>query len=392
MKKTKFKFLGLTFISLAFLSVIILSCQYFKSYSTPYVLNSINHNETENTSTNHKMIGVWVPYLDLNIGDPLNTEEKFKNKFDEIVKIAKQNKANTLIVHVRSHGDALYKSKYFPWSHILTGTQGKDPGFDPLKYIVKICHENNLKIHAWINPLRVKLGNSPGELCSSNPYFKFDPERHFIKIKDNLYYNPSYPEIRELIVNGTKEIVQNYEVDAIHMDDYFYPENNCENLKQFNNISKKEAINLLVKEMHDAVKNANPNAEFGISPPGNLKKCDLIGIDINTWANSPNYIDYICPQIYWSTDFKDMPFEPTAKKWKELFKKNKSTKIYCGLALYKAGSIADGGTWKNKNNILADEFKICKKLNFDGIMIYSWNFLKSADTQKELENLLNELN
>ena len=389
MKKSKF--FRTAFFSLAFLALIILVCKYTKSYNKSYNVPSFSQNKKD-TTENNQMIGVWVPYLDLNINDPENTEEKFKNKFDEIVNVSKQNKANTLIIHVRSHGDAMYNSKYFPWSHILTGTQGKNPGFDPLEYMVKSCHENNLKIHAWINPLRIKLPSNPTELCPSNPYFKFSSEKYFIKSGDSLYYNPSYPEIRELIVNGIKEIVQNYKVDAIHIDDYFYPEGTYEYFEQFKNISKKEAINSLVKEIYSTIKNINSNVEFGISPPGNPQKCDTVGADIKTWAENSGFIDYICPQIYWSTNFNEMPFENTAKTWKKLFKNNNKIKLYCGLAIYKAGSdLADKGTWKSKNNILANEFKICKNLNFDGIIIYAWSYLKSECTKTELENLLNEL-
>ena len=392
MKKKKLKFLMSAFVSFVFLASIILMCQHIKSYNNSYTVSSIYKNKTENNKSNEQMVGIWVPYLDLNINSPENTEKKFKNKFDEIVKTAKQNCANTLSVHVHSHGDAMYKSEYFPWSHFLTGTQGKNPGFDPLEYMTKTCHENGLKIHAWVNPMRIKLQSCPPELCPSNPRFKFGEEKYFIKSNGSLYYNPSYPEIRKLIVNGIKEIVQNYSVDAIHIDDYFYPENTDENLEQFSGISKKEAINLLIKEIYSSIKSTNPNVEFGISPAGNLEKCDIIGADIKNWAENPGYIDYICPQIYWSTEFSKMPFENTAKKWKGIFENSKNIKLYCGLALYKAGTTADNGTWKSKNNILADEIKICKNLNFDGIMIYSWRYLKSPDAKNELENLLKSLN
>ena len=393
MKKNKFKLLWIIFISFAFLSSVILTCRCFKPSGKSSEPVLANQSKPEITSTEAQMIGVWVPFMDLTINDPEDTEKKFKNKFDDIVKTAKQNKANTLIVHVRSHGDAMYKSDYFPWSHFLTGTQGQDPGFDPLEYMVKTCHENNLKIHAWINPLRIKFSTNPNTLCQTNPYFNFDSKKQIIKSQGNLYYNPSYPEVRELIANGVKEIVQNYDVDAMHIDDYFYPETDCEVLEQFGGISKKEAVNLLIKKIYSTIKETKPNVEFGISPAGNLKKCDLIGADIQTWIDNPGYADYICPQIYWSMDFDIMPFENTAKTWKELFKNNNNKiKLYCGLALYKAGSKEfDGGTWKDKNDILANEFKICKNLNFDGIIIYAWNHLKSNDAKPELENLLHEL-
>ena len=114
-----------------------------------------------------------------------------------------------------------------------------------------------------------------------------------------------------------------------------------------------------------------------------------MGADVKTWCEKNGYIDYICPQIYWSLDFKTKPFEKTAKEWRNLVK-NKNVNLYCGLALYKIGTDADNGTWKGKNNILAREFKISKKLNYNGVILYSYGHICSEKTTKEMQNLKKE--
>ena len=124
-----------------------------------------------------EMRAVWVPYMSLAMnGEKDQSETAFHKKFDAIVSGAKEKGLNTLIVHVRPFGDALYPSQYFPWSHILTGTQGVNPGYDPLEYMVKAAHAAGLKIHAWVNPLRIQTSGTPSILAQSNPYSRWKEE------------------------------------------------------------------------------------------------------------------------------------------------------------------------------------------------------------------------
>ena len=124
---------------------------------------------------------------------------------------------NTLIVQVRPFGDAFYRSSLFPRSHLLTGTQGQDPGYDPLEYMVKAAHENGLEIHAWVNPLRIQLNINPSELAENNPYTQWSQDeskkRWVVEYESGKYFNPAYAEVRKYIADGVKEIVQNYDVD-----------------------------------------------------------------------------------------------------------------------------------------------------------------------------------
>ena len=340
--------------------------------------------------------GMWVPYIDLDVSKSENTKESFEKRFRDIVSTAKNHNINTLIVHVRSHGDALYSSKIFPTSHILTGNQGEAINFDPLKYMVETAHENNLKFHAWINPLRISSVSAPEKICESNPCNSKILKDKLIKHSGGLIYNPAYPEVRKLVCDGIKEIAENYSVDAIHFDDYFYPE--PENMlsddraysasKRANqNLEdwRKENINLLIKEAHDTIKNINPQIEFGISPPGNTQKCLKAGIDVPAWLGG-GYVDYICPQIYWSLEFSDMPFANALNDWKNLVK-NSSVKFYVGLALYKACTDADCGTWKNDSKILAKEFDLACKSGAKGIMLYSANYFEKLKGAEEIKNL-----
>ena len=151
----------------------------------------------------------------------------FKKYFTQVVKKGKSIGMNCVIVHVRPFGDAMYKSKYFPWSKCISGKQGKNPGYDPLKIMTSVAHANGMKIEAWINPYRVAAGSANyNKLSSKNPARKWHKNkktrRNVLAYKGSLYYNPAKAQVRKLIVNGVKEIVQNYDVDGIHMDDYFY--------------------------------------------------------------------------------------------------------------------------------------------------------------------------
>lgn len=391
-------------LPLVFCFAVLGSCKIINYYkkrnieNTPPKTSQISN--TVYDDSQEEMRGLWVPFIDLEINSNENTQQKFENKFQNIISKAKNHKINTLIVHVRSHGDALYPSKIFPWSHLLTGKQGIAPSFDPLKYMVKESHKNNLRFHAWINPLRIKSKTCPNELSKENPCFKNDFEKHTITHVDGVCYNPGCSEIQNLVIEGVKEIVENYNVDGIHFDDYFYPEKQNAITKDllFEEYSKKEKnpvnesewrknnITEIVKKTYQTIKQVNPNIQFGISPPGIIEKCYKEGADVNLWLTNEGYLDYICPQIYWSIDFEEMPFEKTALKWKNI-KHNPNIKIYSGLALYKIGTDLDKNTWKNSNDIIKKEVQILRNLNYNGFVLYSSKYLDCPETEIELKNL-----
>ena len=158
--------------------------------------------------------------MDLDMYGTDRSYKSFKRKFKNIANKAKEKKFNTLIVQVRPFSDALYESSYYPYSHIISGAQGKNPGYDPLKYMCAYSHKLGLKIHAWINPYRVR-STSDLKLSANNPYK--NNKNLGVKVDDGIYYNPALSGVRKLIENGIKEIINNYDVDGIQFDDYFYP-------------------------------------------------------------------------------------------------------------------------------------------------------------------------
>ena len=348
-----------------------------------------------------EMRGVWVSYLSLNISSKEDCEEKFKEKFDKIAEKSKNSGFNTLIVQVRPFSDSLYSSKIFPTSHLLTGVQGEKIYFDPLQYMCEKCHESGLKIHAWVNPYRVKLKESEFEMSADNPAVV--DEGLTVNYDGGIYYNPALESVRNLITNGVKEIAENYDVDGIQFDDYFYPtEDEIFDKAQYsqyissnkNALSlgewRKNNVNMLIADVYLAIKSINKNIEFGISPQGNIENNDKLFADVYSWCGVNGYIDYICPQLYYSLDNPAKPFEKALKEWLDV-KKHKGLKLYIGLAGYKGGSDSDSGTWLDNDDILAQEIDILREKKADGFMLYSYEALENEENKKEVENVINLL-
>lgn len=411
-KKKKFTFCIMLIITLTI--AFIFYPQEENSKTDNNVINTSN-NTTKTTTTykdivsdNEEMRAVWVSYI--SFGDISGGETVFKEKVSEIINTALENKMNTLIVHIRSHSDALYKSKIFPYSHILTGTQGKNPNYDPLEYFINEAHNAGLEFHAWINPLRIKVGDTPSVLSENNLYniWKNDNDSSnddwTIEWNGDIYLNPAYPEVREIIINGVIEVIENYDVDAIHFDDYFYPTTSKEYDKTAYNkyldsigdssvpLSHSQwrtwNINTLISGVYSAIHSKSNHIKFGISPQGNIANNETINADIKTWCSTYGYVDYICPQIYVSLTHPLLPFEDTAKEWKNIVTCD-NIKLYCGLAVYKAGSDADDGTWLESDDILANEIQYIRNEGFDGFALYSYEYLQNPQTKEEVANVIN---
>jgi len=344
---------------------------------------------------------VWIPYMSVVNLTP--------EKIDSMVALCKESGANAIMFHVRPFGDALYESMYFPYSHLLNGTQGVGnvDGFDPLAYIIDKAHENGMQLHAWVNPLRIQLagGRVPAQLSADNPYNVWrnddDPSNDdwVIDYDGGKFYNPAAEEVRTLIVNGMAELAANYNVDGVHWDDYFYPADDeafddsaryssylasggTMTLRQW----RTNNINLLIRDVYSKVKATNSNCVFGISPAGNIENCLAAGADVYEWCSGEGYIDYICPQIYWTFDSTAAPFAGRTDEWKAMVT-NPEIKFYVGLALYKAGSDQDGGKWLRSDRIIADQVQYLRDVNADGFMLYSYDYLTGEQTAEEMKNL-----
>lgn len=346
-----------------------------------------------------EMRGVWVTYMDLDMQSTDQSYKSFKKKFKYIADTAKKDKFNTLIVQVRPFSDALYNSSYFPYSHILTGKQGKNPGYDPLKYMCKYTHKLNMKIHAWVNPYRIRNSSSL-KLSSDNPYK--NNRKLGVKVGDGLYYNPADRNVRKLIENGVVEIVKNYDVDGIQFDDYFYPTkaerfDNEQYMNYVRNVGAGKAIslddwrltnvNILIAECYSLIHHTKKNVVFGISPQGNIENDYDLYADVRSWCSKAGYIDYICPQLYYSLKNPALKFETALNNWSKLDYSDKVT-LYIGIAGYKTGTDSDSGTWSYSDRILQEEVKLVRKRKLKGFMFYSFANLDSEQAAKEVSNLI----
>ena len=342
-------------------------------------------------------------------------EENFKKKFDGIVEASKKHGINALIVHVRPCGDSMFLSDYFPYSHILTGVQGEDPGYDAMKYMVDKTHESGLEFHAWINPLRIKVSETPPELSDYSPYSIWQNDadesndRYTMEYDGGIYLNPAYPEVREYIIGSIKEIVSRYDVDGIHFDDYFYTDSgeDYDREEYESYLSEHDGepddsvmsqlewrtanINSLISGVYSAIKAENSDVVFGISPQGNIENDLAMGADVYSWGSVEGYCDYLCPQNYFNNENSVLPYNKAVDDWRELVTSDK-VKLYIGLGLYKAGSDEDDGTWLERDDNIKTQFEYGRSKNVDGFMLYSFDYLENEQSAKEMEKLMKYLN
>lgn len=366
---------------------------------------------TAAVTASSEMRAVWVPYMSLDMSRETDKSEKaFLKKFGNIVTVAKNCGMNTLVVQVRPFGDALYPSEYFPWSHTVGGTQGVNPGYDPLKSMVAVAHQAGLKIQAWVNPLRIQVNGVPSILAQGNLYNKWKSDSakagYVVDAGSGKYYNPAYPEVRKLVADGVKEIAKNYDVDGVQFDDYFYPTQDASFDKAAYDSYSAEAakngvplgleewrqanINAMVALVYSGLKSVKPNMPFGISPQGNVENDKKMGADVSAWCSTKGYVDFICPQLYYNFENPVLPFNTAAEIWRKTVT-NADVKLYLGLAVYKAGSDVDSGTWKKSSNILAQQVEAGRKISCDGFMFYSWEYLDNSQTKEEIQNVMKVL-
>lgn len=349
-----------------------------------------NSRKTEKTPSENDMRGVWVSVFDMPL--PIESEEKFSENIENMFSDIQQKNFNNVFVQVRAYCDAFYRSDIFPFSRFLTGVQGKDPGFDPMELMIKSAHAHNLKFHAWINPYRILSENDPSKLSPDSPASKFieKDDGSVYTCEHGIYFNPASAEAQKLILDGVREIVGNYDVDGIHIDDYFYPTMD-ENIdkKQFDSYGgdlslsqwRMMNVNSFVSGMYCAVKSADSSLTVSVSPCGSIESnYSLHFADVKKWLCTQGYADLIIPQIYFGFENEENPFEKTLSQWKNL-PRHESVRLAVGLALYKGGqedNFAGSGKneWLENSDIIKRQCEMIKDL---GYVMYSYSYTSNEE-------------
>ena len=304
---------------------------------------------------------MWVSYLEWAAMD-FSTEDAFRAGVVQLLDNCTGLGLNTVLAQVRPFGDALYRSSLFPWSHLCTGVQGQDPGFDPLDVLLQEAHARGISVEAWVNPYRLRSSAAmPPNLADSN-LANTHPE-WVCTVDEGLYLNPAEPAAADYVVQGVAELVQNYAVDGIHFDDYFYPTTDESiDAAQFaasgaGNLAawRRENVTALVRAVHDTVKAADPTLRFGISPQGNPDNDENQQYsDVTGWLASGGgdaVVDYLCPQVYWGQGFAlhngstRFAFENIVPAWLA-YPRAADVALYFGLGAYRVG-VGDGGSNEN---------------------------------------------
>ncbi|MBR1810838.1 MAG: family 10 glycosylhydrolase [Clostridia bacterium] len=365
----------------------------------------------ERMDTLREMRGFWMTYAEIGALYQHGERGFYDTLLSNFQMLAKKG-FNTVFFHARAFADAFYPSAIFPWSSYLTGTQGVAPGIDPLALAVSAAHACGLQLHAWINPYRVSYNNDITALSDGNPakQMRDSGNDDMLLISDSgIYFDPSYPEVQRLILDGVREILAAYAVDGIHIDDYFYPTDvgtldSAEYhayIDNGGNLSlgdwRRANVNSLVSGMYAAVKTARPDIPFGVSPGGIMDtNYNSYYADVEYWVKNTGYCDYIIPQIYFGFLNKNYGFDPLFAAWTALCD-GADVKLYIGLAMYKtgaedsyAGSAAGREEWLQNSDVVARQIKIIRdNAVCSGFCLFSYtdlvgnqtNAIKAAEAQ-----------
>lgn len=344
-------------------------------------MNGIFGNELYRSLNFHKQKAMWFTYMDYENILSQKSEEEFSEIISERFENASELGINTVYVQIRAFGDAYYPSEIFCKGKFYT-----DESFDPLQIMIDKAHSYGLSFHAWINPMRLmkkdEISSQPKSeierVCVAQENFIFEYEGRY-------YLDPSYSDTVDIVCRGIEEIVRNYNVDGIHIDDYFYPSQEVSDADEFKKSGKdniadwrRENINVLVRSLYNTVKSINKGILFGISPQGNIETdYEKQYADVEKWLSEGGYCDYIVPQIYYGYENSECPFEETLNEWKSISDGN--TALIIGLCTYKngtedkwAGKGAD--EWIINDDVTSRQVTDCTDdPEVDGIALYSYS-------------------
>ena len=350
------------------------------------------------------MRGVWVSSV-ANIDYPSQqglSADQLKSEADTILNNIAAMGLNTVFLQVRPSADALYPSALFPWSRYVSGTAGQAPDgdFDVLAYWVEGAHSRGLQLHAWLNPYRItRDGKEELDALPETSPAKQHPE-WVVEYEGNYYFNPGLPAVQQLVVDGAAEIVRNYDVDGIHLDDYFYPGTDFNDATayarygdDFDDIGdwRRDNVNTLIASLDETVHAINPELSFGVSPAGiwdnkadNPKGSDTNGrssyreiyCDSVEWIKRGT-VDYICPQLYWSIGYEIADFEVLVDWWQDIVSTS-DVALYIGIGAYRAAEAEPGDVWYGTAELERQLDMLDNSIDIQGEVFFSYASLMEA--------------
>ncbi len=370
--------------------------------------------------------GIWISNV-CNIDTPkLENIDQYKEYLIKMVQTVKSYNMNTIIFQVRPSNDAFYPSKLNPWSEYITGTQGKDPGFDIFEFVIEECKKVGIKVHAWINPYRVSLRSIDDLKMTKEEYLNTLAENNFARLykeetvldgKNKVILKPSSEKVVDFVTETVLEIATNYDIEAVHIDDYFYPYdkinpeyeeedykrhlatvNKTDTLDDF----RRYNVDVMIKSIHDSLtvleETTGKKVEFGISPFGVYRTnieldpngcengsyhatgvCECYSSlysDVYKWMKE-GWIDYVVPQDYFPFERTDVAYHYLVPWWNNIAKET-NVKLYIGMAIYRMGCDQN---WMNPDEI-ANQLKFNSA--YDGVtgtIFFTYHDLIKGDNE-----------
>ena len=352
-----------------------------------------------------RICAVWIYYSEISMEDfEGGTEKQFREKTEKMFRKCADMGINTVFYHVRPYCDAFYKSDLFPWSAYLTGKQGKAVKYDPLKIVIETAHSMGLSLHAWINPFRISSNTDVSRLSDDNPAIKWikSGSPDVVKLDNGYYFSPASPDAQKLIIDGVREIVEKYEVDGVHIDDYFYPSTDKSvdgvyykkykesggelSLKKW----RLDTVSAFVSGMYAAAKSRNGSCIFSISPQGNIiNNYDEQFADVKLWLSKRGYADWIIPQLYYGFENEKLSFSLACNMWSAL-ERCSDVKIIYGIGAYKINE--SDSEWNSGSGIIDKQLDlILSKENCYGAAFFSYSSLADKNRQAEYKHLKEKL-
>ncbi|WP_241898923.1 MULTISPECIES: glycoside hydrolase family 10 protein [unclassified Erwinia] len=365
----------------------------------------------------------WPPVSSINVSRAerriAQQQQSLKDKLDQLKSLG----VNTLFFQVKPDGTALWRSKILPWSDMLTGKIGADPGYDPLQFVLDEAHKRGIKVHAWFNPYRISVNTSASTVAALNRTLSQQPASIFVlhhdwirTAGDRFVLDPGIPAVRDWITSIVAEVVEHYPVDGVQFDDYFYAEspgfllNDNATFKQYGQDFarkgdwRRQNTQRLIQQVSRVVHGLKPDVAFGVSPAGvwRNRASDPAGSDTrgaaaydDAYADTRGWVqqgllDYIAPQIYWPFSRSVARYDVLAKWWADVVA-HTHTRLYIGVALYKVGVPSkiepewslDGGVPELKRQLdLNDALP-----QIQGTILFREDFLNQPQTRKAVDFL-----